>query len=75
MISRLMLSLKKASRDKRRGWTSRSLSGAHSRTGTQLEFTTPSDGPEEGFGTRSEGMMLSDFGRTQVEEKDEEEDV
>jgi hypothetical protein len=73
LISRLMLSLKKASRDKNSGWTSDALSRV--RTCTQMEFVPPSDGTEDGVATRSDELAPSDPGNTQAREKSEEEKV
>lgn len=66
MISRLMLSLKKASRDREGGWTSDALSRTHIRTIAQMEFRGPSNGPEESGGTTSEEVALSDLSDRQV---------
>jgi hypothetical protein len=62
MISRLMLSLKKASSAKVIGWTSDVLSRTHVRTITQMEFGRPSNDPEDGGGTMSDEVALSDLG-------------
>ena len=75
MISRLMLSLKKASRDKESGWTSNALSGAHGRTYTHMEFGLPSKGPEDSVDTRSDEVSLSDLGHGQGREKNNEDGV
>lgn len=75
MISRLMLSLKKASRDKGRGWTSNALSGAHVRTCTRMEFEPPSSGPEDGVGTISDEVALSDLDHSQEKGGADEENV
>ena len=66
MISRLMLSLKKASRSKQSGWTSEALSRTHVRTVTQIEFEHPSSGPEDSGGTTSDEVALSDLGDRQI---------
>jgi len=55
MISRLMLSLKKASRSTGNGWTSDALSRTHT---TRIEFWDP---PEGCGGTTSEEVALSDL--------------
>ena len=75
MISRLMLSLKEASRDKQSVWTSNALSGAHARTGTHMEFGLPSKGPEDSVGTRSEEVPLSDLGHSQDNERSNKDNV
>lgn len=74
MISRLMLSLKKASKDKGGSWTSNALSSAPARTGTQIEFATHSDGTEDGTATTSD-EGLSDFSNSEARDKSEEEKV
>lgn len=66
MISRLMISLKKASRDKEGGWTSHALSRTHVKTITQMEFGEHSNSPEDFSGTISEEVALSDFRDRQV---------
>jgi hypothetical protein len=73
MISRLMISLKKASRNSERGWTSEALSRAHARTGTEMEFGPPSDGPEDGVGIRTEEVTAPDL--NEDKEKSDEENV
>ena len=55
MISRLMLSLKKASRSTGSGWTSDALSRTHV---TRIEFGDP---PEGSGGTTSDEVALSDL--------------
>lgn len=50
MISRLMLSLKKASKVGGSGWTSNALSRTHPRTITQVAFRVPPTGPEDTYG-------------------------
>ena len=67
MISRLMLSLKKASKDRAGGWTSDALSRTHIRTIAQMEFGEPSDGPEDSGGTTSEEVTQSDLSDGRVE--------
>lgn len=64
MISRLMLSLKKASRVKEGGWTTDALSGAHGRSITQMEFGRPSINPQDSGDTATtfEEVALSDLG-------------
>jgi len=69
MISRLMLSLKRASRDKESGWTSDALSGAQVKTGTHMEFAPPPEGSEEGVGTGSGEVSLADLDNSQENEK------
>lgn len=66
MISRLMLSLKKASRVKKSGWTFDALSKSHVRTCTQMEFGHPSNDPQDGGGTTSDEVALSDLSDRQV---------
>jgi len=61
MISRLMLSLKKASRVGENGWTSNALSGTHARTITQIAFRDPPVGPEDSGSTTSDEVALSDL--------------
>ena len=61
MISRLMLSLKKASRVRENGWTSNALSRTHPRTITQIAFRVRPDGPDDSGGTTSEEVALSDL--------------
>jgi len=75
MISRLMLSLKKASRNRESGWTSNALSGAHARTDTHLVFVLPSKGPEDSVGTGSDEVPLSDLYHSQGEERNNEDNV
>jgi hypothetical protein len=66
MISRLMLSLKKASSVKVIGWTSDALSRTHIRNVTQMEFERPSNGLGDGGGTRSDEVALSDISDRQT---------
>lgn len=66
MISRLMLSLKKASRAKEIGWTSDALSRAHAGTVTQIEFGDPPNGPNDTGGTTSDEVALSNIGNRRV---------
>ena len=61
MISRLMLSLKKASKVRENGWTSNALSKTRPRTITQIVFRAPPDGPDNTGGTTSEEVALSDL--------------
>lgn len=75
MISRLMLSLKKASRDKNAGWTTDALSEAYGRTGSHMEFITPSNGIEDEVATTSYEVELPDFSHDRVREKSKEEKV
>jgi len=60
MISRLMLSLKKASRGRESGWTSNTLSRTHARTITQIAFGDPPTGLEASGGPTSDEADLSD---------------
>jgi len=70
MISRLMLSLKKASKHKDNGWTSEALSGG------QMEFATPSINVEIDIVTTSDDEEASsDLSHGQAREKSEEEIV
>ena len=66
MISRLMLSLKKASQATETDWTSDALSGMHARTISRMEFERPSNGLEGGGGTTSEDVALSDVSDEEV---------
>ena len=66
MISRLMLSLKKASRVGISGWTFDALSKTHVRTATQMEFARPLNGPQDGGGTTSDEVALSTLSYKQV---------
>jgi hypothetical protein len=66
MISRLMLSLKKASQATETGWTSHALSGMHARTISRMEFERPPNGLEGGGGTTSEDIALSDVSDEEV---------
>ena len=75
MISRLMLSLKKASRDKQNGWMSNALSGAHARTGTHMEFGLPSKGPEDSVDAGSDEVPPPDLARGRDEEISNEDHV
>ena len=61
MISRLMLSLKKASRVREGGWTSNALSGVHVRTITQIAFRGSPNGPEHSSDTTPDEVALSDL--------------
>ena len=70
MISRLMLSLKKASRSKGSGWTSDALSRTHFKTDTRIEFGDP---PEGGGGTTSGEVALSDLSTRQDRGRNDEE--
>jgi len=58
MISRLMLSLKKASRSKGSGWTSDALSRTHVKVDSRIEFGDP---PEGSGVTTSDKVALSDL--------------
>ena len=63
MISRMMLSLKKASRVKESGWTTDALSGTYARALTPLNFGRPSIDPRESDGTiSSEEVAFSGLG-------------
>ncbi|KAF9650807.1 hypothetical protein BDM02DRAFT_3267692 [Thelephora ganbajun] len=75
MISRLMLSLKRAHRDKKSSWTSDTLSGTHARTVPQIEFGHPSDGPEDSVGTTFDEVALSDLSEGQVREDNDKDAV
>ena len=66
MISRLMISLKKASKTKKGGWTSDALSRTHAKSITRMEFGEHSSGPGDGTGTASDEVALSDFDGKQV---------
>jgi len=66
MISRLMLSLKKASRSRESGWTSDALSRTHPKASMQIEFERPPSGTESGGGTASEEVALTEIGDGQV---------
>jgi len=66
MISRLMLSLKKASRTKDNGWTADAFSRTRARTITQMEFGKPPSGPGAGDGTMSDEVVPSDLSDSQV---------
>ena len=68
MISRLMLSLKKASSAREIGWTSDALSRTHHMTGTQIEFGDLPNGPEGSGGTTSDEVALSDLNNRRVRE-------
>jgi len=74
MISRLMLSLKKASRVRENGWTSDSLSGTHVRTVTQMEFERPPIGPQQDSnrGTASDELELSTFSECEIKGRSSE---
>ena len=74
MISRLMLSLKKASRVKS-GWTFDALSRSHVRSLAQMEFRRPSNNPQDGGGTTSEEVALSDLSDTQTKGRNSEENA
>jgi len=66
MISRLMLSLKKASKVGENGWTTDALARTHPRTITQIAFREPLDGPQDSGGTISDEVELSDFSDERV---------
>jgi len=72
MISRLMLSLKKASKAGESGWTSNVLSRTHRRTITQIAFRVPLSGPEDSGGTVSEEVELSVLGGGRVRGRGDE---
>jgi len=61
MISRLMLSLRKASKVRENGWTSNALSRTHPKMITQIVFGVPPNGPDDSGGTTSEEVALSDL--------------
>jgi len=61
MISRLMLSLKKASKARESGWTSNTLSGTHPRIATKIAFRNPPIGPEDGGSTTLGEVALADL--------------
>jgi len=71
MVSRMMLSLKKASRVEVRGWTTDALSRTYPGTLTPIEFERPSINPQEsdGTATTSAGVVLSDFGDSHLVER------
>jgi len=69
MISRLMLSLKKASKHKDSGWKSEALSGG------QMEFATRSINAEVDVVTTSDEVEPSDLSHGQAREKGDEEEV
>jgi hypothetical protein len=75
MISRLMLSLKKASRITESGWTFDALSKTHARTVTQMEFGHPPDGLQDSGGTTSDEVALSDLSDKRVKGEGSEEDA
>ena len=63
MVSRMMLSLKKASKVDVRGWTTNALSRTHLRTLASMEFGRPSINPQESGGTIiTSEVVLSDPG-------------
>jgi len=69
MISRLMLSLKKASTVGESGWTTNTLSRTHPGVITQIVFgCCPPSGPESGTGTTFDEVALSDLGDGRVRE-------
>ena len=59
MISRLMLSLKKSSRDREGGWTSNALSRTRPRIITRIAFRDPPTGPEDSDVIASDEVALS----------------
>lgn len=70
MISRLMLSLKKASKVEENGWTSNALSGAQFRVTTRLVFAEPpSIGPGDTTGTTLDEVAPSDLDCNQRKER------
>jgi len=69
MISRLMLSLKKASKVGTSGWTSDALARTHPRTITQIAFKGPPTGPEDSGGAVFEEVELSDVSGGRVGER------
>jgi len=67
MISRLMLSLKKASKMGESGWRTNTLSRAHPGMITQIAFRcSPPSGLEDGAGTIFDEVELSDLGDGQA---------
>jgi len=66
MISRLMLSLKKASRLGGSGWTSNALSRTHPRTISRIEFGGPPTDPEDSGDTTSDEVAPSDLRNRRV---------
>ena len=66
MISRLMLSLKKASSVRESGWTSDALSRTHPRIISRIAFGDPPSGHEDSGGTTSDEVALSDLSGEQV---------
>ena len=61
MISRLMLSLKKASTVRESGWTSDALSRTHPRVTTPIAFGGRRNCPEDGGRTTFDEVELSDL--------------
>jgi hypothetical protein len=72
MISRLMMSLKKASRARESGWSPDALSRTHVRTFTQMEFERPQIGPQGSCGTTSDELELSTFSELEVKGRSSE---
>ena len=66
MISRLMLSLKKASRDRESGWTSNAFSRTHPKIITPIAFRGRRNRPEDGGSITFDEMELSDLDGEQV---------
>ena len=66
MISRLMLSLKKASRTMEAGWTSNMLSRTHPRVVTRIVFGDAPAGAEDSGDVTTDGVALSDLRDRQV---------
>ena len=66
MVSRLMLSLKKASRARENGWTSNALSRTVAGTITQIAFRDPPVGPEDSSSSTSDESLHSDLSDGQV---------
>ena len=62
MISRLMLSLKKASTAREGGWTSNALSRTHPMVVTPIAFGDPPTGLQDSGGITSDEVSLSDLG-------------
>lgn len=66
MISRLILSLKKALRVREGGWTPDVLLRTHIRTVIQTEFECPLIGPQGSYGITSDKLEPSDLSERQV---------
>ena len=66
MVSRLMISLKKAAKAGENGWTSNALSRTHVRTVTEIAFRPPPTGLEGSSGAVSEEVVLADLSDERV---------